>query len=51
MSAGCSVIEGDAMNYIDVKKAVTGQDIVYINLSGNLEAMAKNIVNAFGTEA
>jgi uncharacterized protein YbjT (DUF2867 family) len=46
LSAGCSVIEGDAMNYIDVKNAVTGQDIVYINLAGKLEAMAKNIVKA-----
>ena len=42
----CSLIEGDAMNFNDVKKAVTGQDIVYINLTGNLEAMAKNIVKA-----
>jgi hypothetical protein len=34
------------MNYSDVKNAVTGQDIVYINLAGNLEAMTKNIVQA-----
>jgi uncharacterized protein YbjT (DUF2867 family) len=43
---GCTVIEGDAMNFSDVNKAVTGQDIVYINLAGNLEAMGKNIVKA-----
>jgi len=43
---GFPVIEGDAMNYDDVKNAVSGQDIVYINLAGNLEAMAKNIVKA-----
>ena len=42
----CSLIEGDAMNYNDVKSAVAGQDIVYINLAGNLETMAKNIVKA-----
>lgn len=42
----CSLIEGDAMNYNDVKNAVTGHDIVYINLAGNLEAMTKNIVRA-----
>lgn len=41
-----NVIQGDAMNYNDVKNAVTGQDIVYVNLAGNLEAMAKNIVKA-----
>lgn len=39
-------IQGDAMNYNDVKNAIEGQDIVYVNLSGNLEAMAKNIVKA-----
>ena len=42
----CSLIEGDAMNYNDVKNAVRGQDIVYINLAGNLEMMTKNIVKA-----
>lgn len=40
------VIEGNALNYTDVKNAVTGQDIVYVNLSGNLEPMIINIVNA-----
>ncbi len=43
---GNTTFEGDAMNYNDVKNAVAGQDIVYVNLAGNLEAMAKNIVNA-----
>ena len=41
-----TVIEGDAMKFDDVKTAVEGQDIVYINLAGNLEAMTKNIVKA-----
>lgn len=41
-----TIIEGDAMNYDDVKNAITGHDIVYVNLAGNLEAMAKNIVKA-----
>lgn len=41
-----SIIEGDAMNYIDIKNAIKGQDIVYINLAGNLEAMGNNIVKA-----
>ena len=44
--ADCKVTEGDAMNFNDVKTAVTGQHIVYVNLAGNLEAMAINIVKA-----
>ncbi|WP_295718493.1 NAD(P)H-binding protein [Mucilaginibacter sp.] len=43
---GSTLIEGDAMKYMDVLTAVAGQDIVYVNLAGNLEAMAKNIVKA-----
>lgn len=46
IAEGSTIIEGDAMNYSDVKNAVAGQDIVYVNLAGNLEAMAKNIVKA-----
>ncbi len=42
----CRVIEGDVLNYNQLKEAITGQDIVYANLSGDLEAMAKNIVKA-----
>jgi uncharacterized protein YbjT (DUF2867 family) len=42
----CSVIEGDVLDYNSIKKAIAGQDIVYVNLAGNLDAMAKNIVNA-----
>ena len=46
IAEGCTIIEGDAMNYIDIKNAVTNQDIVYVNLAGNLEAMTNNIVKA-----
>lgn len=46
LAEGCQVIEGDAMNYLQVKKAVVGMDIVYVNLTGNLEAMTLNIVKA-----
>jgi len=46
ISDGCNIVEGDAMNFADIKKAVTGQDIIYINLAGNLEAMSINIVKA-----
>lgn len=44
------VIQGDAMDYERVRKAVAGQDIVYVNLAGNLEAMTRNIVRAMQAE-
>ncbi|KAA3438698.1 NAD(P)H-binding protein [Rufibacter hautae] len=47
---GCCIIEGDVLNYNQLKEAVKGQDIVYANLAGDLEAMASNIVKAM-TEA
>jgi len=42
----CCIIEGDVLNYDQLKEAIAGQDIVYANLAGDLEAMAKNIVKA-----
>lgn len=44
ISEGCRVVEGNAVNFTDIKSAISGQDIVYINLAGNLEAMARNII-------
>lgn len=44
--ANARVVEGDVLNYDQLKAAVTGQDIVYANLSGDLGAMAQNIVRA-----
>lgn len=46
ISSGNHVIEGDAINFSTVKQAVAGQDIVYVNLAGNLEVMGSNIVKA-----
>jgi len=40
------IIEGDVLNFSQLKDAITGQDIVYANLAGELETMAKNIVKA-----
>jgi len=40
------IIEGDVLNFDELKKAVFGQDIVYVNLAGDLGKMAKNIVKA-----
>ncbi|HUE98950.1 MAG TPA: NAD(P)H-binding protein, partial [Anaerolineales bacterium] len=42
----CRIMGGDVLNYDQLKGAITGQDIVYANLSGDLEAMATNIVKA-----
>lgn len=45
-TAKATVVEADVMDYEKLKNAISGQDIVYINLAGDLEAMAKNIVRA-----
>jgi uncharacterized protein YbjT (DUF2867 family) len=42
----CRIIEGDVLNYDQLKHAIEGQDIVYANLAGDLETMASNIVKA-----
>jgi uncharacterized protein YbjT (DUF2867 family) len=40
------IIEGDVLDNHQLKEAIAGQDIVYANLSGDLETMAINIVKA-----
>ncbi len=40
------IIEGDVLNVDDVREAMTGMDIVYANLAGDLGKMAQNIVKA-----
>jgi uncharacterized protein YbjT (DUF2867 family) len=42
----CHIIEGNVLNFVRLKEAIRGHVIVYANLSGDLEAMAKNIVKA-----
>jgi uncharacterized protein YbjT (DUF2867 family) len=42
----CKVVEGNVMDIEALKSAMAGQDIVYVNLAGDLEKMAKNIVAA-----
>jgi uncharacterized protein YbjT (DUF2867 family) len=42
----CKIIEGDALDKEVLKTATNGQDIVYVNLAGDLDRMAKNIVAA-----
>ncbi len=41
-----NVIEGDALNFEQLEKAFLAQDIVYVNLAGDLGIMSKNIVKA-----
>jgi uncharacterized protein YbjT (DUF2867 family) len=44
--SNCKVVEGNALNYDQLRDVIVGQDIIYINLAGDLEAMTKNIVQA-----
>lgn len=44
--SNCRIIEGDVLDYAALNQAIKGQDIVYVNLAGDLEAMAKNIVKS-----
>ena len=44
--SNATIVEGDVMVFPKLKDAINGQDIVYVNLGGNLEAMAKSIVKA-----
>ena len=40
------IFEGDVLNYNQLKETIPDQEIIYANLAGDLEAMAKNIVKA-----
>lgn len=40
------VVEGDALDPAALEAAMAGQDVVYANLSGNLEGQARAIVDA-----
>lgn len=39
-----TIVEGDVMDHSILKETIKGQDIIYVNLAGNLEAMIKNII-------
>lgn len=41
-----TIIEGDVLNENDLQPAIKGQDVVYANLSGEVDKMAKAIVSA-----
>lgn len=44
--AGVHVIQGDALNAEDVRRAMDGQEILLCSLEGDVLTMAKNIVSA-----
>ncbi|MEG0603472.1 MAG: SDR family oxidoreductase [Acinetobacter sp.] len=46
LPANAKVIEGDVLNLGQLQQAVQGQDIVYANLAGELEAQMHNIITA-----
>lgn len=45
-TSSAKIIKGDVLNKEDLNNAVKGQDIVYANLSGPVDKMAKEIVAA-----
>jgi uncharacterized protein YbjT (DUF2867 family) len=40
------VVEGDVLDAARLKEAMAGQDVVYANLAGDLERMARSVVRA-----
>jgi uncharacterized protein YbjT (DUF2867 family) len=42
----CRVVDGDVLTLPVLQSTMTGQDVVYANLDGQLELQAKNIVKA-----
>lgn len=46
LSEGCKIVQGDALKISDLKNAIAGQDIVYVNLAGDLDTMSRNIITA-----
>ncbi|MFT3920326.1 NAD(P)H-binding protein [Cloacibacterium sp.] len=45
-TTGKTIVKADVMDYPKLSTAIKGQDIVYINLAGDLEKMTNNIVKA-----
>lgn len=48
-TSSANIIEGNVLNQNDLNSALQGQDIVYANLSGAVDKMAKEIVSAMNT--
>jgi uncharacterized protein YbjT (DUF2867 family) len=45
-TSDATILEGDVLDYNKLKTAINVQDIVYVNLAGDLEAMTNKIVKA-----
>ena len=45
---GVNILQGDALNAGDVRRAMDGQDVLLCSLEGDVLTMAKNIVAALG---
>ena len=45
---GVNILQGDALNADDVRRAMEGQEILLCSLEGDVLTMAKNIVSALG---
>nr|WP_210339544.1 NAD(P)H-binding protein [Ensifer sp. ENS08] len=46
IAANARVIEGDVLDAAKLKEAISGQDVVYANLAGNVDAQALAIIAA-----
>ncbi|MCQ0112250.1 NAD(P)H-binding protein [Zhouia amylolytica] len=46
MTSNAEIIQGDVLVKEDIEKAMEGKDIVYANLSGPMESLAKSIVES-----
>lgn len=46
LATGFNVVEGDALDYEQLRDAIAGHDLVYVNLAGDLETMGNNIARA-----
>lgn len=44
-----NIIQGDALKFEDVQKAMDGQDVLLCSLEGDVKNMAKNIIKALET--
>lgn len=49
-TSGMRVVEGDATDLARLREAVAGQDIVYANLTGAVDDMARTVIQAMDAE-
>ncbi|QDK97549.1 SDR family oxidoreductase [Acinetobacter tandoii] len=49
--ANADVVEGDVLNINQLNQAVKGQDIVYVNLAGEVDLQVENVIQAMNKQA